>query len=530
MKHSRIFRVSAVVTVLALLLTAIPATPALAQTVYCSPASGPVGTLITISGTSFTANNYYQITFAYGTTFSDIVGSGTVGVGGDIPSTLYTVPEMPRGAYNIRIETFGATSETRFGTFTVTPNISLSPTTDYVGEEVTVAGTGFTASKDVTITFYTSATTYVTVGTAETDANGSFTSATFTVPESYRGSHTVKALDDSNYYDTASFTTNPSITLSPTSGAVGDEVTVNGTGFRASKLIAITFDGNTITTTPASVSTYSNGSFPNTIFTVPTGANDVYEVKASDGYYHDTADFSTVAGVTISPITSQTSPGHVGDTVTVSGTGFLVNHQVTITYLSLPITVATTATGPNGAFTATFDVPASEGGDHTITATDGTNTITSTFTMESTPPSTVYPQLPLMDTKLKGWRFDWCGDDTDLTIEVTDLSLPITYTLQIATDDQFTTTSILLEKTGLTESEYTLTSEESLASVERENPYYWRVRAIDGASNESGWTGTGSFYVGFSFDMPTWLIYTLFGLGAVLFGVLGFWLGRRTTY
>jgi hypothetical protein len=246
-------------------------------------------------------------------------------------------------------------------------------------------------------------------------------------------------------------------------------------------------------------------------------------VKASDGFYTNIVNFAVVAGVTISPITSQTSPGYVGDEVTVSGTGFLINYQVTITYLSVPITVATTTTNANGAFSATFEVPASEGGDHTITATDGTNTITSTFTMESTAPAIPAPLLPLMDSKAGAEaHFDW--------EDVTDLSLPVTYTLQIATDDQFTTTSILLEKTGLTESEYTLTSEEKLASVERENPYYWRVRAIDGASNESGWTGTGSFYVGFSFDMPTWLIYTLFGLGAVLLGVLGFWLGRRTSY
>jgi len=87
---------------------------------------------------------------------------------------------------------------------------------------------------------------------------------------------------------------------------------------------------------------------------------------------------------------------------------------------------------------------------------------------------------------------------------------------------------MVLEKTGITESEYTLTSEESLASVERENPYSWRVKAVDGASNESGWTGTVSFYVGFAFDWPSWLTYTLLGLGAVLLGVFGFWLGRRT--
>lgn len=511
MKHSRIFRVSAVATVLALLLTAMPATPALAYSLDAQATTTLSGTTVTVIGTDFSASTSVLIYFPDTSTLKTSASTDATGYF----YAAFSIGEYPAGSKTLWVKDGANTYPI---SFTITPVIGLSSSSGYVGDQITVAGTGFAASKNVTITFHN-----VNVGTAQTDASGSLTDATFTVPDSYRGSHTVKALDASTYYDTASFTTNQSITLSPTSGAVGDEVTVSGTGFRVSKLIAITFDGNTITTTPASVSTNTNGSFSNAIFTVPTGANDVYEVKASDGYYTDTANFSTVAGITLSPITSQTSPGHVGDEVTVSGTGFLVNHQVTVTYLSLPITVATTATNANGAFSATFDVPASEGGDHTITATDGINTITSTFTMESTAPPIPVPLLPTMDSKASAEaHFDW--------EDVTDLSLPITYTLQIATDDQFTTTSILLEKTGLTDSEYTVTSEESLASVERENPYYWRVRAIDSASNESGWTGTGSFYVGFSFEMPTWLIYTLFGLGAVLLGVLGFWLGRRTTY
>jgi hypothetical protein len=520
MKHSRIFRISAVAIVLALMLTAIPATPALAQSVTSYPYSGPVGTMVTVAGTNFTAGDTYTITFAYGTTFTQVVHSGTVV--GTTFAPIFPVPVVPRGQYIIYTQTTPGPYSTYF---TVTPQITLSPSSGYVGSTVTVSGTGFNASSSVTIYFDTTA-----VGTATASASGTFTGATFTVPESCQGSHTIKGSDATGPSPNVTFTTSQKITLSPTSGAVGDEVTVSGTGFRATKPITITFDGDTVTTSPATVTTDDDGSFSNTTFTIPTAVNDIYELKASDGLYTNSFDFSVVAGVTISPITTQTSPGHVGETVTVSGTGFLADHLVTITYLSTPITVATTTTDANGDFSTTFEVPASEGGAHTITATDDTNTITSTFTMESTPPSTVYPQLPLMDTKLKGWRFDWCGDDTDLLIEVTDDSLPITYTLQIATDNQFTTTSILLEKTGLTESEYTLTSEEKLPSVEKEAPYYWRVKAIDSASNESEWTDAGSFYVGFIFDMPTWLIYTLFGLGTLLFGVFGFWLGRRTAY
>jgi len=510
MKHSRIFRISAVAIVFALLLTAIPATPALALSLDASATTTLSGTTVSVTGTGFTADSTVLIYFPDMSTLKTSASTGPTGYF----YAAFTIGEYPAGSKSLWVldGTFYHI------TFTITPIIGLSSSSGEVGDQITVTGVGFAADKDVTITFAGEE-----VGTTTTTSLGSFTNATFTVPDSYRGSHTVKVLDTSNYYDTATFTTQQSISVNPTSGAVGNEVTISGTGFRVDKSITITFDGDTVTTSPPAVTTDDDGSFSNTTFTVPAAVNDTYEVEVSDGYYTDSVNFAVAAGVTISPVTSPTSPGYVGDTVTISGTGFLVITPVTITYLSTSITVATTTTDANGAFSATFEVPASEGGAHTITATDGTNTITSTFTMESTSPPIPAPLLPLMDSKAgAAAHFDW--------EDVTDPSLPITYTLQIATDDQFTTASIVLEKTGITESEYTLTSEEKLPSVEKEAPYYWRVRAIDGASNESEWTGTGSFYVGFIFDMPTWLIYTLFGLGALLLGVFGFWLGRRTAY
>ena len=511
MKRSKIFRISAVATVLALLVAAIPATPALAQTATALASTSLSGTTVEVSGTGFTASSTVSIYFPDTSTLKTNASTGITGYF----YAAFSIGEYPAGSKTLWVKDGVSWYPI---SFTITPVIGLSSSSGHVDDQITVTGVGFAADKDITITFAGEE-----VGTASTTSQGGFTNATFTVPDSYRGSHTVKALDTSSYYDTAIFTTQQSISVSPTSGSVGSDVTVSGTGFRADRSITITFDDNTVTTSPASVSTNDNGSFSNSTFTIPTSINGTYEVEVSDGYYEDSTNFAVVAGVAISPATSYISPGNVGDEVTVNGSGFLVNHQVTITYLSEPITVATTITTASGTFSATFEVPASTGGNHTITATDGTNIITSTFVMESTPPTIPTPMLPLMDTKA-GSRaaFDWEN--------VTDPSLPITYSLQIATNDQFTTESILLDKTDITESEYTLAEEEKLASVEKESPYYWRVKATDSASNDSDWTGTGSFYVGFIFHMPTWAIYTLFSLGALGLGVLGFWLGRRSAY
>jgi len=114
--------------------------------------------------------------------------------------------------------------------------------------------------------------------------------------------------------------------------------------------------------------------------------------------------------------------------------------------------------------------------------------------------------------------FDWQ--------DVTDPS-GVTYTLQLARNENFT--DIVLKK-ELTQSKYTMTEAEELESTKKDEPYWWRVKATDGATNESGWSGAGSFYVGFVFALPDWAIYLLMGVGGLLLFFIGFFVGRRTGY
>ena len=317
----------------------------------------------------------------------------------------------------------------------------------------------------------------------------------------------MKASDGVNA-GSADFIISASASLSQTKGSAGIEITISGNGFGASKLITITCAGVQvgITTTDA------NGNFSGK-FTVPSLATGTYKVTVSDGVNTGSADFTISTSVSLDQTT-----GYVGFELSVSGIGF--TGKVTIKYDD--VEVATTTAGANGAFSATFSVPASASGDHTITVSDNTNTIQTTFTMESEAPPVPALLLPEEDEKAKAEAYlDWK--------DVTDPS-GVTYILQIATDEDFTKESIVLQKEALSDSEYTLTKEEELESTKKEAPYYWRVKVVDAASNESAWSTPGSFYVGFSFGLPDWAKYTLMVLGAVLIGVLGFWIGRRTAY
>ncbi|GAJ04076.1 unnamed protein product, partial [marine sediment metagenome] len=238
------------------------------------------------------------------------------------------------------------------------------------------------------------------------------------------------------------------IHVSTTSGMVRDRVTVAGTGFAENVEVSITFGEEEVETARSD----ENGNF--TIdFDVPSVQPGTYDIKAKDEYYNSAlAEFTLTTGLSINPVTSQASPGHVGMDVAVNGIGFRPKTTITITYSSTPVVVAVAESKASGSFSASFKIPEGEAGEHTITASDSTNSLEVTFFMESEAPVIPQPLLPVIDIKPEPpITFKWQG--------VTDPS-GVTYTLQVAKDKDFA--SIVLEKERLTQSEYTLTEDERL--------------------------------------------------------------------
>jgi hypothetical protein len=595
MKGNRLFKILAVAVVLALLMVAVPVTTVSGATggiSITSPAAktGPVGTTVTLNCAGFTASQTYTVSFA-GTS----VTTGSTGGTGAFTAT-FTVPERARGAYNVtvtstapddsNIEVFTITPEvllddttgnvgdaitldgtgfsasttvtiyydsTSVGTvttdtygsfddfsltvpasvkgghdvkgkdatgyspavtFTVSPEITLNTSSGSVGDTVSVTGTGFAASKSVDITFDTS-----TVASTTTNSSGSFTATTFTVPSTSRGSHTVKARDASSNQATATFNVAASISLNPATGSAGTSVTVTGNGFAASSAITITYNSINVPTNPVSPTTNSAGYFTAS-FSVPAGLAGTYVVQASDGTNTVTANFTSTTNATISQTTSAASPGYVGMELTITGQGFSPSQTATVKYDGTE-TLTTVPINTNGSFEAAFTIPPSLGGNHTITVSDGLVTKEFTFVMEETAPPTPVITLPLADTKLKDGLFDW-----EASVDA-DGSDPVTYDLQVSIDDTFVTESVLLYKVGLTTTDYTLLEEEKLESVDKETPYYWRVRAVDAASNASGWSTPTPFTVGWSFEFTGWVVWVTMVVVAIAFFFLGLWIGRR---
>lgn len=478
---------------------------------------GIVGTEVEITGEGF--DNNEDIYVEYDGDEIDIESGDTdTDSDGEFECTII-IPESTAGEHTITV--IGEDSDLEAeAEFTVEPEVTISATSGAAGDTVNISGTGFGDEVDVEVLFDNDE-----VVTDETDRDGSFY-ASFQVPAIGSGTYDVDVEDDDGNDASVEFTiATATISINPTEGNINSTITVTGTGFKSNTSVTISFDNESVATSTSNEYGGVSGSF-----NIPVRGAGTYKVKVSDGTNAAQVDFVISTSTSISPVTSTASPGYIGTAVTVSGTGYVPATAVTVTYGGTQ--VATTTVDTNGNFSATFNVPVSTGGTHDIIANIGTTSKTYTFYMEQTPPSLIYPQLPFMYSEMEDWRFDWCGDQTDLTKEVTDQSPPITYTLQIATSQDFSQGSIVFERTGLTESEYTLTKEEELESREEEQPYYWRVMAIDGASNEGAWSGVGEFFVkgGFSWNIPRPVLITLIVIGVLVLAVLGFWFGRKTAY
>ncbi|MBI2832585.1 MAG: hypothetical protein HYX79_10060 [Chloroflexi bacterium] len=480
----------------------IAATFTTQQSVTISPTSGFAGTPVTIGGKGFSASRNISITYK-GIPVTTSPSTITASSNGSF-SASFVIPSGGSGAFPINVSDGTYTSTAQFTTqLTMTADKATGP----VGTEVNLTGQGFQPNSTVNITFDGKP---ASPPTSPTNASGSFTYK-LVVPATPAGAHTIAVSDASGTSKTASFTLASTINFSATSGYGGSKVTATATGLNASAKVTITFGTTTVTT--ATDAADASGNFSKE-FTVPALGKGTYKMELSDGVNKKSADFSILTSADINKIA-----GNIGIEVTASGTGF--SGEVTVKYDGN--TVATTKAAAGGDFSVIFKVPPSVGGPHTIIIADSINTVTKTFTVEKESPPAPAPALPPNAEKAKAEAiFDW-----------PDVSDPsgVTYTLQIATDSDFK--NIVLEKKGLATSEYTVAKTEKLESRKKETPYYWRVKSIDGASNESAWSPARTFYVSgglFNIELPVWVKYLLLSLGALLIGFIGFLLGRRSVY
>ena len=549
MKCNRFFRILSAAVVLALLMIALPAIPVAASPmIELDIEKGQIGDRVTVDGAGFQvsvhpyyhdvhiyfcsdqldiddeidySDHYYTIMNRYvvtdeGGSFSKSFDVPDV-IGDDDYASKYS-QDVIGGTYYIYITYSDQTEIVASAEFTVIGVTSVEPASGPVGTEVEISGIGFDSNDTIEVE-YDGGSAEIVSGDRRVKNTGTF-SCSIEVPESTAGYHTITVMDDAGHTGSIQFEVIPQIALSPATASLGQEVTVTGTGFGENSEIYIYFDGDEIFIN-GDYYTDDRGSFESS-FQVPNDIlPDSYEVEVDDDYGSEGyAMLEIGAGLTVEPETTTASPGYVGMELTITGNGFTPGADVEISYETDPVVLDTVEADANGDFQATVTIPASEAGEHTITADDGTNSEQVTFIMESSAPSAPTLLVPANDEEIDGWTFEW--------EVVSDDSLPVTYEFQIATDDQFSDASVVLYKDTIAAAEYTLADDEELEQLDNDAPYYWRVRAVDAASNDSAWSNARTFLIG-GFSMPTWLIWTLVGIGVAGLFILGIWLGRRSS-
>jgi hypothetical protein len=293
-------------------------------------------------------------------------------------ASIYFTPIKP-GSYSVQFymltQVLG--SDTYFGSSSSgnpPPNIVLIPSSGVAGSSVTVTGNGFASSSLITISY--SGTFLVST----TSSSSGSLSATFVVPVSGTGGHTVTASDGVNSA-TATFTVKtPTIVLSPSFGPKGTSVTVTGTGFKANSAITLQLDGNiqAFSATSDSVGAFSGS------FAIPAFVAGAHIVLCSDGTYSATSTFTiTVPSIVLSP-----SNGVAGSSVTVTGSGFLASSTVVLSFGGTILSTVPTPLTTNvaGSFSGQFIIPNSLIGPYAVICTDTSNNVGSaTFTVSSPP-------------------------------------------------------------------------------------------------------------------------------------------------
>jgi hypothetical protein len=436
------------------------------------PSSGAVGITVIVTGTvfeSYAGDNvrvFFDTMEIRGSPFA-VPSNGTFSIEFVIPAG--TVP----GQHWLEVRSQTSSALLAKALFIVnTPSLKLSPAEGPVGTEVEISGSGFYAGKPVNISYYNPSADKI--GSETASDTGEFVQR-FTIPPGTGNFHAITASNTQGNVAETSFKILPGIKLNLTSAGPREPVKINGVGFTGNSGVVIYFDTLAITSTSTDVF----GSFE-VEFKVPEVKSISYDVKSQDSKgLQDEAAFAVTAGVSLS-----SALGSAGEKIVVRGTGFIAGASISVSFNEQPI--AAGVADNNGDFNITMTIPSNRGGEHIITISDGTTSKRLGFSIEKSPPPVPVLVLPLNDSLTKAEAyFQWQA--------VWDSSTPVTYILQIASNQNFS--AIVLQKTGLTSSEYALSEAETLAADFKSAAYFWRIKAIDGALNESDWTNPWVFYV-----------------------------------
>jgi len=483
MRFRRFASYLALVLVLSIAVGLAPQPALAAPSISVSLRSGAPGTRLTVHAANFTSYAGDSLAVFFGETQ---VGRIAVPPLGDFQAQFAVPDTAAPGEATISIRSAAEVTLAE-ALFTVpAPELRLNAYGGSVGTKVLVKGRGLHANSTVTF-WYVFGEGADVLGTVVAGDTGEC-SLTVEVPASPQGRHVIYADDGKGHSPSVEFEIIPSVQISPASAAVGDKVAVMGLGFKPADEVSVAIKGEKV----AYGITQARGTFTAQFF-VPVLTAGTYLVAIEDF----NKELRWVDLVIVPRISLSKAAGEVGARLTLTGTGYEVRSPVIMKYDAQTLTAV--VTDDTGAFTMVFTVPVSNGGVHVVTATDFTNTEQVFYNVEEEAPVPPEPLTPRPSTEVTApVTFDWEN--------VYDVSQPLVYSFQIARTDDFLRP--ILERHELTASSQIVSAEELLPN-RRGTFYYWRARAVDGASNAGEWSEPVPFRLKPADPLPGWARWVL---------------------
>jgi hypothetical protein len=288
-----------------------------------TPSSGPVGTIITVTGSGWPfSDNNYSVTVGGIAAIDSLTANGSGALTGTI-----TVPSVGTGSQTVSIiETLSGVQifSTNFTITAATAN--FNPTSGKVDSTITVTGTGWALSDTISgvKVGITTATNTLVVN------NNGALSGTITVPSVSAGLQNIiitgtigGAQTFSNAFTVVGV---PTVTvISPNSGSTtgGTSVTITGTNFVTGA--TVTIGGNAAIGINVTSSTTITATTP----AGTAGAQNVVVTNVA-GSGTLTGGFTYVSPPTVTAISPPSGPTAGGTSVTITGTNFVTGATVTI--------------------------------------------------------------------------------------------------------------------------------------------------------------------------------------------------------
>lgn len=332
------------------------------QTLYAvslslSAASAAPGAQLTIGGQGFMPSQPLVVYLGGQAVLNTVTDAA-----GSFANQALTVPASLSGPQQLRVVSGAAGQVAVTTSITVgQPTITLNPNILTGAGSVAVSGAGFAPNTVLILRLdNTSMTLAVTTGAA-----GTFGPLQVNVPAGTAGGqHTITAIDSARHtLASAVLVINAqpaTMSVTPTSGVPGSQVTASGAGFAANEPITLGIGGNSVAGTAAN----GQGQFSVT-FTLPrTLSAGAMSLQATGQSSHASA----TAAFTIPAATLALSAGSgpAGASVTVTGHNFAAGEPITVAIAGVQIATATS--DGSGSFSATITIPSGPAGSLTVTA------------------------------------------------------------------------------------------------------------------------------------------------------------------